>query len=176
MRVVAGKARGIRLSTPKGVDIRPTSDRAREAIFNSLHSRSAIEEAEILDLFAGTGALGIEALSRGAKKATFVDKSPESLELVKENLKKSGFEKRAEIIKGDSLNWLQKSSKPWDLVLLDPPYGFENWSELLDTLFQKQLGIVVIESNREIDPGPKWHVDSIRQYGSSVVVVINPNK
>ena len=89
MRVVAGKARGIRLSTPKGVDIRPTSDRAREAIFNSLHSRSAIEEAEILDLFAGTGALGIEALSRGAKKATFVDESPESLELVKENLKKS---------------------------------------------------------------------------------------
>ena len=72
------------------------------------------------------------------------------------------------------MNWLQKSSKPSDLVLLDPPYAFENWTELLDALFQKQPGIVVIESNREIDPGPKWHVDSIRQYGSSVVVIIDP--
>ena len=88
MRIVAGKAGGIRLSAPKGIDIRPTSDRAKEAVFNSLHSRSVIEGAEVLDLFAGTGALGIEALSRGAKKATFVDKSSESLELIKENLKK----------------------------------------------------------------------------------------
>ena len=174
MRVIAGTARGTRLSAPKGTDIRPTSDRAKEAIFNSLRSRSAIEEAEVLDLFAGTGALGIEALSRGAKKATFVDKSPESLELVRENLKKSGFEKKAEIVKEDSVNWLQKSSKPSDLVLLDPPYGFEDWPELLDALSQKQPGIVVIESDREIDPGPKWHVDSIRQYGSSVVVIIDP--
>ena len=174
MRVVAGKAGGMRLSAPKGVDIRPTSDRVKEAVFNSLHSRSAIEGAEVLDLFAGTGPLGIEALSRGAKKATFVDESSESLELVKENLKKAGFEKNSEIIKGDSLDWLQKSSKSSDLVLLDPPYGFENWAELLDTLLQKRPGIAVIESNREIDPGPKWHVDSIRQYGSSVVVVIDP--
>ena len=176
MRVVAGIAGGARLLAPKGLDIRPTSDRAKEAIFNSLHSRSIIEEAEVLDLFAGTGALGIEALSRGAKKAIFVDKSSESLELVKENLKKTGFEKKAEIIKEDSVNWLQKSSKPLDLVLLDPPYGFEDWPELLDILFQKQPKIVVIESNREIDLGPKWHVDSIRQYGSSVVVIIDPNK
>ena len=87
MRVIAGTAGGIRLLTPEGTGIRPTSDRARESIFNSLHSRSAIQESEVLDLFAGTGALGIEALSRGAKKATFVDNSPESLELVKENLK-----------------------------------------------------------------------------------------
>jgi len=174
MRVIAGTARGTRLSAPKGTDIRPTSDRAKEAIFNSLRSRSAIEEAEVLDLFAGTGALGIEALSRGAKKATFVDKSPESLELVRENLKKSGFEKKAETVNEDSVNWLQKSSKPSDLVLLDPPYGFEDWPELLDALSQKQPGIVVIESDREIDPGPKWHVDSIRQYGSSVVVIIDP--
>ena len=101
MRVIAGTARGTRLSAPKGTDIRPTSDRAKEAIFNSLRSRSAIEEAEVLDLFAGTGALGIEALSRGAKKATFVDKSPESLELVRENLKKSGFEKKAETVNED---------------------------------------------------------------------------
>ncbi|MAU34455.1 MAG: 16S rRNA (guanine(966)-N(2))-methyltransferase RsmD [Actinobacteria bacterium] len=174
MRIVAGKAGGIRLSAPKGIDIRPTSDRAKEAVFNSLHSRSAIEGAEVLDLFAGTGALGIEALSRGAKKATFVDKSSESLKLIKENLKKSGFEKTSEIVKEDSLKWLQKSSKSLDLVLLDPPYGFKNWSELLDAILQKQPGIVVIESNREIDPGPNWHVDSIRQYGSSVVVVIDP--
>ena len=98
MRVVAGIARGTRLSAPKGVEIRPTSDRVKEAVFNSLHSRSAIEEAEVLDLFAGSGALGIEALSRGAKKAIFVDKSFESLELVKKNLKKTGFEKNSEIV------------------------------------------------------------------------------
>ena len=174
MRVIAGTAGGIRLLAPEGTGIRPTSDRARESIFNSLHSRSAIQESEVLDLFAGTGALGIEALSRGAKKATFVDNSHESLELVKENLKKSGLENKAQVIKGGALKWLQKSSESWDLVLLDPPYDFENWVELLDALLEKEPGIIVIESNREIDPGPKWHVDSIRQYGSSVVVVIDP--
>ena len=93
---------------------------------------------------------------------------------VKKNLKKTGFEKNSEIVKGDSLDWLQKSSESPDLVLLDPPYDFENWTELLDALLKKEPGITVIESNREIDPGPNWHVDSIRQYGSSVVVVIDP--
>ena len=176
MRVIAGTAGGIRLLTPEGTGIRPTSDRARESIFNSLHSRSAIQESEVLDLFAGTGALGIEALSRGAKKATFVDNSPESLELVKENLKKSGLENKAQVIKGSALKWLQKSSESWDLVLLDPPYDFENWSELLNILTEKKPKTLVIESNRKIDTGPNWHVDSIRQYGSSVVVIINPNK
>ena len=93
---------------------------------------------------------------------------------MKKNLIISGFEKNSEIVIGDSLDWLLKSSESPDLVLLDPPYDFENWAELLDALLEKEPGIIVIESNREIDPGPKWHVDSMRQYGSSVVVVIDP--
>ena len=176
MRVVAGTSGGIRLLTPEGADIRPPSDRIRESIFNALYSRSAIEGAEVLALFAGTGALGIEALSRGAKKATFVDNFPESLELVKKNIEKSGFQKKAQIVNGNSMEWLHKSSDFWDLVFLDPPYDFESWSELLDLVAEKKPETVVIESNREIDPGLKWDVDSIRRYGSSVVVIINLKK
>ena len=172
VKIIGGKWKRKNISFNDAEGLRPTLGKVRETLFNWLGQD--LYDKKCLDLFAGTGALGIEALSRGAKKATFVDKSSESLELIKENLKKSGFEKTSEIVKEDSLKWLQKSSKSLDLVLLDPPYSFKNWSKLLDAILQKQPGIVVIESNREIDPGPNWHVDSIRQYGSSVVVVIDP--
>ena len=129
MRVVAGTARGRRLASPSGVDVRPTSDRVREAVFNALHSRGAVVDADVLDLFAGTGALGIEALSRGARRAVFVDRSAEAVDLVARNLRSCDLEDRARVVRADGLRWLTTTDDRWDLVLLDPPYPFDGWAD-----------------------------------------------
>src|SRR3954451_2504981 len=101
MRVVAGEARGIRLVAPKGLDIRPTSDRVREAVFNALGSLGAVEGATVVDLFAGTGALGIEALSRGAAHATFVDRDRIAVDTVRRNLDATKLGDQATIVRAD---------------------------------------------------------------------------
>ncbi len=175
MRVVAGTAGGRRLTAPPSGAMRPTSDLVREAVFNALHSRSAVVGSVVLDLFAGTGALGIEALSRGAARATFVDCSGEWARLVETNLSACGFADRAEVVVADGLNWLVANRGPWDLVLLDPPYAFDNWPALLDgPLVSSATGMVVVESDREVDPGPSWNVGSTRRHGSTVVMLLTP--
>jgi 16S rRNA (guanine966-N2)-methyltransferase len=122
VRVIAGEARGTRLGpVPKGV--RPVSDRAREGLFSSLGGR--IPGARVLDLFAGTGSLGIEALSRGALRATFVDRNRASAEAIRDNLRRARLEDRAEVKATDALRMLTRDDNPrpsYDLVVLDPPY------------------------------------------------------
>ena len=179
MRVVAGTVRGRRLAGPTGDGLRPTGDRVRESIFNSLFSRGAVDGAVVLDLFAGTGALGIEALSRGAQRAVFVESSPVSAQLVRDNLATCGMTDRAEVVVADGPTWLGSDRTPWDLVLLDPPYGFADWSDLLGGGLSRRLsdrlaGMVVLESDREIDPGPGWHVESVRSHGTTVVMLMTP--
>lgn len=179
MRVVAGTVRGRRLAGPTGDGLRPTGDRVRESIFNSLFSRGAVDGAVVLDLFAGTGALGIEALSRGAQRAVFVESSPVSAQLVRDNLATCGMTDRAEVVVADGPTWLGSDRTPWDLVLLDPPYGFADWSDLLGGGLARRLsdrlaGMVVLESDREIDPGPGWHVESVRSHGTTVVMLMTP--
>ena len=175
MRVVAGTAGGRRLIAPPSGAMRPTSDLVREAVFNALHSRSAVVGAVVLDLFAGTGALGIEALSRGAARATFVDCSVEWARLVEANLSACGFADRAEVVVADGPNWLVANRGPWDLVLLDPPYAFDDWPALLGgPLVGSVAGMVVVESDREVDPGLSWNVGSTRHHGSTVVTLLTP--
>src|SRR5207247_7816272 len=106
MRVVAGSAKGRRLTAPPGRDVRPTSDRVREAVFSSLVSMDAVEGASVLDLFAGSGALGIEALSRGAATATFVDDDRVAVETVRANLAATGVGERASVVDEDALRFL----------------------------------------------------------------------
>lgn len=139
MRIIAGRARGRRLFAPGsrgGAAIRPTADRAREALFNIL-GREAVVEATVLDLFAGTGALGLEALSRGAREAWFVDHSPLALGLIHKNIVACGFTERAQVIRHDLLKGSfggTKGGKPlpaFDLVFLDPPYRQGHWERLL---------------------------------------------
>ena len=122
--------------------------------------------ATVLDLFAGTGALGIEALSRGAHHATFVDLSPAATALVSENLAACG------LVSADGSTWLAVSTGRWGLVLLDPPYSFDGWANLLANLVGRVDGPVVVESDREVEPGPGWHVESCRWYGSTVVMLL----
>ena len=105
MRVVAGRARGRRLVSPKGSDTRPTSDRAREAIFNALRSVDAIDGARVADLFAGSGALGIEALSRGAASCVFVEREPAAVAVINENLERTGVA-GATVVRADVMRWL----------------------------------------------------------------------
>jgi 16S rRNA (guanine966-N2)-methyltransferase len=121
VRIVAGSAKGARLArVPPGV--RPLSDRAREGLFASLGDR--VREARVLDLFAGTGAAGIEALSRGADACTLVDSARRATDAVRENLRRTGFEGVAEVVTSDALAFLRRPGRadPWDLVILDPPY------------------------------------------------------
>src|SRR4051812_34670940 len=125
MRVVAGSARGRRLRSPAGASTRPTADRVREATFNALSSLDAIDGAVVVDLFAGSGALGIEALSRGAEHVTFVDNDPKAIAVVRDNLAVTGLSDRATVVRGDALRQLPMVGAV-DLALLDPPYAFED--------------------------------------------------
>ena len=120
MRVISGKARGITLMTPKGENTRPTADRVKEALFSII--QFDLPGAKVLDLFGGTGQLGIEALSRGAKHAVFVDSREDACSLIKENLKRAKLETEASVIRSDYLQYLNRCTDRFDIVLLDPPY------------------------------------------------------
>ena len=118
MRIVAGKLKGRSLDSPEGDQVRPTSSRVKEAMFNALYSLNAIEDAKVLDLFAGSGALGIEALSRGSAEAVFVEKSSRNAKLVRQNIEKCGLGEQSEVHIDEATRWLRNNSGPWDLVIL----------------------------------------------------------
>jgi 16S rRNA (guanine966-N2)-methyltransferase len=166
MRVVAGTARGRRLVAPDGQDTRPTSDRVRESIFNALFSFGVLAGANALDLFAGSGALGIEALSRGVRHCTFVESAVPALDAIRANLATTRLEGRATVVASTVDNFLRASREEFDLALCDPPYAFDGWDELLAAL---PAAVVVIESDRAVEPPPGWVVSRNRSYGSTVV-------
>ena len=172
MRVVSGDLGGRKLVTPDGSDTRPTSDRVREAMFNSLFSLDAIEGARVLDAFAGSGALGIEALSRGALHATFVETGRDALAALRENLETLQLGAQGRVVPGDALVHLERTAaegEVYDLVLLDPPYGFDQWDELLAAV---PVGArVVIESDREVVVPDSWEVHRRKRYGGTVVTL-----
>ena len=120
MRVITGTAKGKRLKTPDGLQTRPTSDRVKEAIFSAVQFE--VEQARFLDLFAGSGQMGIEALSRGAASAVFVDAGKEACRLVQENIKLTGFEKVSRVIQSDYMSYLERCREQFDMIFLDPPY------------------------------------------------------
>ena len=122
MRVIAGSAGGRRLSAPRGTHTRPTSDRVKEALFSSLGEE--VVDAVALDLFAGTGALGIEALSRGAASATFVERDARAAAVITENLRTTGLEDGARVVQADAAAFVRRAAPaPYTLVLCDPPYA-----------------------------------------------------
>lgn len=166
MRVVGGSAKGRLLRAPKGQLTRPTSDRVREAIFSMVASRVDLDGLVVADLFAGSGAMGIEALSRGAAEALFVDETAAAVQTVKENLATAGFE--GSVIRADVARHLRSASLRFDVVFADPPYAWDGWQELFDCL---DTTLVVAESDRELDPGPAWQVLKVRRYGDTVVTL-----
>ncbi len=158
MRVIGGIARGRRLTAFQGDNIRPTTDRVREALFSILTSRlGSLEGSAVLDLFAGSGALGIEALSRGAAKACFVDRARQSISTIRKNLELCGLDDRAELLQSESLTALNGilRERAFDLVFMDPPYGKHSVAGLLDPIGKASLlterGVVVVETGRQDD-------------------------
>ncbi len=169
MRVIAGAARGRRLHAPAGDTVRPTSDRVRESILNMVVSRVDVVGAVVADLFAGTGAMGIEALSRGAASATFVDHDRRAIAAVRANLEATGVA-GATVVHDEVLRFLAAAPR-FDLAFVDPPYAFDRWDELFARL---DAALVVAESDREIDPGARWRVVKVRRYGGTVVTLAQP--
>jgi 16S rRNA (guanine966-N2)-methyltransferase len=178
VRVISGTAGGRRLVAPAGSTTRPTSDRVREATFNALGSLGAIDGATVLDLFAGSGALGIEALSRGAASATFVDVDRAARAAVEANLAACGLAAQAEVVASPGERFVAdavRAGRGWDLALLDPPYGFEGWTELLAEL---PADLVAAESGRDLAEladlaaMPAWEVARSKRYGRTWVTLL----
>ncbi|HZA00082.1 MAG TPA: 16S rRNA (guanine(966)-N(2))-methyltransferase RsmD [Acidimicrobiales bacterium] len=165
MRVVGGSARGRPLVAPPGEWTRPTSDRVREAMFNALWSRGAVGGQRVLDLFAGSGALGIEALSRGAVHATFVDAGRPARHALRRNLEACGFTDRAEIVGLAAERYLARlKDEHFDLAFCDPPYAYSAWDRLLSSL---PADLVVIESDRPVTLPDGWELERERRYGGT---------
>jgi 16S rRNA (guanine966-N2)-methyltransferase len=173
MRVIGGVARGRALKAPASSSVRPTSGRAREAIFDALGAIGAVEGASVLDLFCGSGALGIEALSRGASSATFVDHDRAALEVVDLNLRSTGLggpegAVRTRLIRRDALTFLGGSG-PFDLAFVDPPYAFDAWPTVLSRL---EADIAVLESNMAIEPEGPYALYRSYRYGGTLVHIV----
>lgn len=168
LRIIAGEARGRRLSTPEGGDVRPSTSRVREAVFNSLHSLGVLEGADVLDLYAGSGALGLEAVSRGAASATLVESAPAALAALRANIAAVGFGDRCRVVPGDVMAELPRLGDRYDVALCDPPYGFDAWPELLSGL---PADVVVAESHEAVVIGPGWDVVKQQRYAGTVVVI-----
>lgn len=173
MRVVGGILGGRKLETPGtgAGSIRPTSDRAREAVFNMLASLQPMDGITVLDLFAGTGALGIEALSRGAARAAFVESDAAACGIIAANLAALDLSQQADIVRSDVESYLARRPDPVDLAFADPPYDFDGWAELLGTL---SADVLVCESDSEVEPGPDqpWHTARARRYGTPVITIL----
>lgn len=166
MRVVAGDLRGRRIESPVDDATRPTTDKVREAVFNSLTSLGAIEGAVVWDLFAGTGAMGIEALSRGAERCVFVENNKAALNVLRTNIDALSLDGRTRVVSGSALG---QACDDADIVIADPPYGFDKWSELLERLGDC---LVVAESGGTLPSVDGWEVLRERKYGRTVVTFL----
>jgi 16S rRNA (guanine966-N2)-methyltransferase len=168
MRVIGGRSRGRRLAAPVPALVRPTSDRVREAIFDILGSMGGVSELAVADLFCGSGAMGAEALSRGAASVTFVDRERTALDAVRANLVAVGLaDLPASLVRGALPEWLAGAPR-FDLALCDPPYSFDRWSPLLDAL---RADVAVLESSGPIELPERWELARSRRYGGTLVTV-----
>jgi len=157
------------MAPPKGV--RPTTERVREAVFSILWSMGVLEECRVIDLFAGSGAMGIEALSRGAVEATFVDIDAKVCDCVRSNLALLGLDSPGiRVVSADACMWEIAAGSPVDIIFCDPPYSFNAWGLLLRRLDSRLL---VAESTGKVEPPANWDVVKIRDFGTSVVTVMS---
>jgi 16S rRNA (guanine966-N2)-methyltransferase len=151
----------------------------REAVFDMLSSMDCIEDASVLDLFAGSGALGIECLSRGARTCVLVERDPAAVETIRQNLSVLDPEVAgaATVVRADAVSYLSGAGR-FDLVLADPPYGFEGWPDVLERLATR-AGLLVAETGAERrsipwSPGPGWETVKVKRYGGTLVSIVHP--
>jgi len=176
VRVIAGSARGTKLVCPEGLSVRPTHDRVKEAVFSMLTGH--LVGASVLDLFTGTGALSVEALSRGAENAVLVDASARSLETAKVNLEKTRLLDKARLVKADYLSFLQGTANQFDLIFLDPPYQGDYLKKALEAIKSYQLlkadGIIYCETEGEppTEAAALFQVVRDKKYGRARVLLL----
>ena len=176
MRVITGKARGIQLKTPEGLLTRPTADRVKEALFSIINFD--VPGAKVLDLFGGTGQLGIEALSRGAASAVFVDAREDSCRLIRENLKRTKLESDARVIRSDYLDYLNRCREQYNIIFLDPPYAEVFLENAIKKITEIDIllsdGIIVAE--RPLGKDLPWEFEGFERsrdykYGNTLLTV-----
>ncbi|MFZ4720502.1 MAG: 16S rRNA (guanine(966)-N(2))-methyltransferase RsmD [Ilumatobacteraceae bacterium] len=168
MRVTAGEFGGRRLVAPEGTTTRPTTDKVRQAVFNSLVSMGAIDGAVVADLFAGSGALGIEALSRGAERCVFVERDRAALHALRENISTLGIADRCTVHATDVMAWVP-AMRNVDIAFIDPPYAFDGWTQLLPLV---DVGLVVAEADDPVEAPEGWEQLRTRRYGRTWVTTL----
>lgn len=176
VRVISGSARGKKLLAPSGLATRPTADRVKEAVFSII--TPYLPAQNVLDMFAGSGALGIEALSRGSKHAVFTEADKAALSVIRQNLDLARVGERAEVVAGDAFKYLSGTSLSFDVIFLDPPYNTGLLKKALTLIFERELlsddGIVVVESELAGEEPEDSRFDIVKQakYGKTVVFVL----
>ena len=180
MRVITGKARGVALKTPEGMATRPTADRVKEALFSIIQFE--IAGARVLDLFGGTGQLGIEALSRGAKSAVFVDFSDTACKLIRENLRRTKLESEGTVVRSDYMDYLRRCRETFDIIFLDPPYAEVFLENSLNCITEIDIlqtnGIIVTE--RPLGKELPWDFPGFTRskdykYGNTLITLFRKN-
>ncbi len=172
---------------PSGHSVRPTSDKTRQAVFNALVSRNFVQDATVVDLYAGSGALGIEALSRGAARVTFVEQDRTAADCIRANLEHLDMAAGFQVVRSEVLRWLDGAgARPFEvdpgaplLVLADPPYSFTGWHDVLARLHQRLLplgvdALAVLESRGPIDLPADWELEREHRYGAATVTFARP--
>ncbi len=180
MRVITGKARGVVLKTPDGLNTRPTSDRVKEALFSAINFD--IPGMDVLDLFGGTGQLGIEALSRGANRAVFVDASEDACKLIRENLRRTKLESQGRVVRSDYLSYLKTCKEKFGIIFLDPPYAevfLENSLNFITEIDILQTGGIIV-AERPLDKElsldfPGYTRSRDYKYGKTLVTFYRKN-
>ncbi len=175
MRIISGAFRGRRLHSPKGDKIRPTIDRVRESIFNIIAAK--VPDSKVLDLFAGTGAMGLEALSRGARNCFFVDQSVQAVHLIRENVQMCAAQDRSRVIHGpvgSAIQRLNSENELFDIIFMDPPYGkgyIQKTLEIIDAVAGSDALVVAEQHIKDQSPRipPIWQVDRERRYGDVLI-------
>lgn len=175
MRIISGYLKNRQLKSAVNLKIRPATDKVKETIFNILQSRLDLRNKNVLDLFAGTGSLAIEAISRGATNVTFVDNSPKVCNLIKENLEMLKIEEMCKVICSDALKFIQKSDSKYDLIFADPPYEYPFINEIPKKIFSydllKQDGFLIIEHSKKtiFEQTDIFKIKIQKKFGNTVV-------
>ena len=180
MRVITGTARGRRLVTPEGMDTRPTTDKVKEAVCSSL--QFDFPGSNVLDLFAGSGQMGIEALSRGVRHATFIDSDQRAIDCIRQNVKGCRFSDISVILKTDAVSFLQRCNERFDIAFLDPPYRHDTLQQILPLLAEKmqENGIIVCEHEPDCKLPQtilNFYLQKQKKYGKIIISVYrNPEE
>jgi 16S rRNA (guanine966-N2)-methyltransferase len=180
MRVISGQYKGRILKTVKDLSVRPATDRVKQTLFDMLATRLEFDGASVLDLFAGSGSLGIEALSRGAASAVFVETSSEAAGYIERNLELLDCVEKCEVLEMDALDYMLRANVPCDLVFADPPYRFEETARIPELVFQSHLvkpgGYLLIEHSLEVRFGESelYQIGPVKKFGRTLVTFFRP--